>query len=239
MRALLLLALLSTSAVADEYSELLDQICRQGFKKTSMPAAEANRFCSCVIEDVQPRLNAIQRTVLRDTKSAIANKTSPPTERMASSGLRDLVVSGQARCEAAFYPPSAPINIVSGQLHLTLRCEDESKKPEAFIYRRGMELLSKADMKALDARLMKDDATPEYAIVDIRIDSDTIRKEKWEIDMTGEIVSSPNSATLIDRLRTANSMDVSIKRGSKKYSAAFVITGKIPARWAPCGGVSR
>ena len=239
MRAFLLLALLATPAAADEYTELLDQICRQGFKKTSMPAAEANRFCACVIEDVQPKLNAVHRSVLRDTKSAFTSKTPIPTDRMATSGLRELVVSGQARCEAAFYPPSAPINVSSGQLQLTLRCEDESKKPEAFIYRQGMELLSKADLKALDLRMMKDDPTPEYATATIRIDSDAVRMEKWEIDMTGEIVAPPNSANLIDRLRTATSMDVTIQRGSKQYSAAFKIAGKIPTRWAPCGGVSR
>lgn len=239
LRILIALMFLSTSVSADDASTFLDQVCKQGFTKTTMPRAEADRFCACLVEDVAPRLSASQRRTLTDTKALLAQGRSSASERLASSGVRELVVAGEARCEAAFYPPSAPINISGGPLQLTLRCEDESKKPEAFVYGRGMALLSKAEQRTVDARMMKGNFEPEYAQVIFRIDGESQRTEKWEIDLTGEIVAPPNPALLIDRLRTASSMNVVIERGPRKYSGSFSISGKIPARWAPCGGVSR
>ena len=236
---LVALMFLATSVSADDASTFLDHVCKQGFRKTTMPGPEAARFCACVLEEVVPKLSASQRQTLTDAKVSIAQGRSPSPERLASSGVRELVVTGEARCEAAFYPPSAPINIGSGSLQLTLRCEDESKNPEAFVYGRGMALLSKAEQRAFDERMMKDNFQPEYAKVILRIDGESPRTEKWEIDLTGEIAAPPNSAMLIDRLRTASSMSVAIERGPKKYFGSFSISGKIPARWAPCGGVSR
>ncbi|MES2947748.1 MAG: hypothetical protein V4858_04320 [Pseudomonadota bacterium] len=152
--------------------------------------------------------------------------------------MRDLVVAGQARCEAAFYPPSAPINIVSGPLQLTLRCEEESRQPQAFVYRSGMALLSKAEQRNLDQRMLKGNFDPEYAKVTTVIDGRAPKTENWEIDLTGEIVSPQNSAQFIDQLRAAATMSLSIERGVKREAGTFQVRGKIPSRWAPCGGVS-
>ncbi len=238
MRVLLILALLSTSSYADNASSFLGDICRQGLMKERMGAAEAARFCSCVVEDVVPRLNQRQKRTIDEAKVALDRGQAISPESFALSGVRDLVVAGQARCQAAFYPPAAPITITGGPLQLTLRCEDESRKPKAVIYGRGMALLSKADQKAISARMMKGEAQPQYAIVTLQIDSDVPKIEKWEIDLTGEIVAPQNSASLVNRLRKASSLNVSIERGARKFSANFPLSG-IPARWAPCGGVGR
>lgn len=235
----LLLLFASRSAFADDAAAFLTRLCTQGFNKTTMPAAEVVRFCACVRDDVVPLLSREQRLVLSAAQSDLSRGRAPSAEPLASSGVRDLVVAGQASCQAAFYPPSAPINIKSGELQLTLRCEDETKIPEAFIYRRGMALLSKAELSALDARMMKDNFEPEFAKVTASFDSAPAQSERWEIDLTGEIVAPPNSAQLIDRLRTASTLAVTIERGAKRYSGNFQLAGKIPARWLPCGGVSR
>lgn len=211
----------------------------QGFSKTTMPQAEASRFCSCVRDEVVPELNQEQRRTLAAAQADVARGRVPSAERIAASGVRDLVVAGQARCQAAFYPPSAPINIKADELQLTLRCEDETKTPEAFIYRRGMSLLNKAELRALDARMMKDNFQPEYAKVTTVIDGGPAKTERWEIDLTGEIVAPPNSAQLIERLRTASTFSAFIERGPNRYAGVFRVAGKIPARWLPCGGVSR
>ena len=240
MRAFVLLSLLVfQQALADEASQFLDFVCMQGFSKTTMPQAEAARFCSCVREEVVPGLNQEQRRTLAAAQANLARGRVPSADRIASSGVRDLVIAGQARCEAAFYPPSAPINIKAGELQLTLRCEDETNTPEAFI-RRGMSLLSKAELSALDDRMMKGDFEPEYAKVTTIIDGGSAKAERWEIvDMSGEIVAPPNSAQLIEHLRSASTFSASIERGSNRYAGIFQLAGKIPARWLPCGGVSR
>ncbi len=239
MRVLLILALLSTSSYADNASSFLGDICRQGLLKERMAAAEATRFCSCVVEDVAPKLNQSQKRTIDEAKVALDRGQAISPERFASSGVRALVVAGQARCEAAFYPPSAPITITSGSLQLTLRCDDESRKQQAFIYGRGMALLSNADQKAMGALMMKGSGQPLYANVTLQIDSDAPKAEKWEIDLTGEIVAPQNSVSLIGRLRKASSLSVAIDRGPKKFSANFPVSGRIPARWAPCGSVGR
>jgi hypothetical protein len=239
MRLLLPLLLFANSAVADESARFLDSSCLQGFAKTSMPKGEAARFCTCVTEDVAPRLSGEQRRTLAALQAEAARGRNPPVERLATSGVRDLVVAGQARCEAAFYPPSSPINIAAGSLQLTLRCEDETKKPEAFVYGRGMALLSKAEMRAIDQRMMKGRHEPAYATVVTAIDGGRSKVEKWEIDLTGEIISPPNASALIEQLRNASSVSVAIERGAKRHAAAFTLSGNIPARWAPCGGVGK
>jgi hypothetical protein len=239
MRIFFLLVLLANSAVADNAASFLHGICKQGLLKEQMASAEATRFCTCLVEDVAVRLNQSQRRTIDEVKVALDRGQAIAPDRFASSGVRDLIVAGQARCEAAFYPPSAPISVSGGALQLNLRCDDEFKKPEAVIFGNGMALLSKADLKALDARIAKEDATPDYARVILKIDSDAPKTERWEIDMTGEAVSPPNAALLIDRLRTATALSVSIERGSKRYKGTFLISGKIPARWVPCGGIGR
>jgi hypothetical protein len=240
MRAFALTLLLACHpVVADDASHFLNRICLQGFTKTTMPATEAARFCACVRDEVVPQLNGEQRRVLATAQADLARGRTPSTDRLATSGVRELVIAGQASCQAAFYPPSAPINIKAGELQLTLRCEFETKTPEAFIYRRGMSLLSKAELNALDARMMKDNFEPEYAKVITAIDGGTPKSERWEIDLSGEIVAPPNSSQLIDRLRTASTLAVTIERGAKRYTGLFQVASKIPARWLPCGGVSR
>ena len=240
MRAIaLLLFLVSQQVLADEASQFLDRICMHGFAKTTMPMDEATRFCSCVRDEVVPELRQDQRQALAAAQADVARGRSPSADRIASSGVRDLVVAGQARCQAAFYPPSAPITIKAGELQLTLRCQQETKTPEAFIYRRGMSLLSKAELRALDARMMNDTFKPEYAKVTTVIDGGSAKTERWEIDLTGEIVAPANSAQLIERLRSASTFSTSIERGANRYVDVFQMAGKIPARWLPCGGVSR
>ncbi len=102
-----------------------------------------------------------------------------------------------------------------------------------------MGLLSKNDLSALDARMSKDNFEPEYAKVTTVIDGRASMSEQWEIDVSGEIVAPPKPAQLIERLRTASTIAVTIERGAKRYSGVFQVAGKIPARWLPCGGVGR
>jgi hypothetical protein len=239
MRALVLLLLVATPAVAENAAAFLDTICRQGFTTTTMPRDEAARFCACVREHVAPRLSSEQQRVLAIAQDDTTRGRTSSAERLASSGVRDLVVAGQARCEAAFYPPSAPISIATGTLQLTLRCDNETKKPEAFVYVRGAALLSKAELRTLDQRMMKDNFEPEYAKVTTAIDGGYKTTESWEIDLTGEIVSPPNSVQVIDRLRHARTLSLKIERGSRQITETLDVVGKIPARWVPCGGVGR
>lgn len=235
--ALIFFFVASTSR-ADDASTFLDYLCVHGFTKT-MPKVEANRFCACVTEDVSKGLSDSQRRVLIAVKADLDKGRAPSAERMASSGVRELVMAGQARCEAAFYPPSNPIFIAAGPLQLTLRCDSDTRAPEAFVYGRNMELLSKAEQRAADQRMMKGIFEPDYAKVVQAIDGVAYKSENWEIDLTGEIVSPPNEAELIDRLRTASTLSLSIERGGKKFKGTFQLSGHIPPRWAPCGGVFR
>ena len=235
----LILLLACQSVLADDAAQFLDRICLQGFTNTTMPPAEAARFCACVRDEVVPQLNGDQRRALATAPSDLQRGRTPSVDRIAASGVRELVIAGQASCQAAFYPPSAPIKIKAGELQLTLRCEEETKTPEAFIYRRGMSLLSKAELKALDARMMRDNFEPEYAKVTTSVNGGPPKLERWEIDLTGEIVAPPNSSQLIDRLRTASTLTVNIEHGAKRFAGDFQLAGKIPARWLPCGGVKR
>lgn len=239
MRVLALLLLVPATVLADEAVIFLDSICMHGFAKTTMSRDEASRFCGCVRDEVVSSLTQNQRHIIESVQSELRQGRGPSADRFASSGVRELVVAGQARCEAAFYPPSAPISIKSGALQLMLRCDGETKVPEAFIYGKGVALLSKAEQRAVDERMMKDNFEPEYAKVTTSFDGSPLKTERWEIDLTGQIVTPPNSAQLIERLRTTSNVSVTVERGAKLYSGVFDLRSKIPARWTPCGGVGR
>jgi hypothetical protein len=224
---------------ADPATKFLDALCLRGFQTTTMPKSEAERFCTCMRADIAPRLTHEQRGALVGAQVDVDGGRSPSAQRLASTGVRDLVVAAQARCEASFYPPSEPINISAGALQLTLRCEQETRAPEAFVYVKGGALLSKAEMLAADQRMMKGDVDPQYAQVLQKLDGTQSKAERWEIDLTGEIVSPPSAAELIARLRVASSYEVIIQRGQKRFAASIPVSGRIPPRWAPCGGVGR
>ena len=237
MRALAILFLLPIAAMADEASSFLNYVCMKGFTDSIMPRDEAVRFCGCIRDEVVPRLTLHQRRLVQSAEVALRQGLLPPADQFASSGIRELVVAGQARCEAAFYPPASPINVRSGALHLTLRCEDETKAPEAFIYISG--LLTEEEVQAMNERFMKDDFEPEYARVATSFDGSPGNTERWDIDLSGEFIAPANPAQLIERLRTTSSFGVTLVRGTKRYSGVFDLRSKIPARWTPCGGVGR
>jgi hypothetical protein len=232
-----LLILLSQPVFADGAGSFLDQICMRGFSKTTMPPDEATRFCSCVRGEVIPMLNQQQRNTLIAAQADMARGVAPSVERFASTGVKDLVIAGQARCEASFYPPSAPIHIKSGDFQLTLRCDYETKTPEAFMYRRGP-MFSKAELQVRDARMMEGKLVSDYAKVTVVIDGGSAKTERWLFDISGEMISPPNSAQLIERLRHASTFSASIERGTNRFSEVFQVGGKIAARWMPCGGVT-
>lgn len=217
----------------------MDSACMQDFATTSMPQHEARRFCGCLRDEVVPRLTWHQRSILASVESELRQGRVPSVDRLVSSGIRELVVAGQARCEAAFYPPSAPIVINSGPIHLVIRCEDDTKLPETFIYRDRMALLSDAEQNAVIERMMKDNQDPEYARVTTSFDGSSANNELWEIDVTGASVSPPNAAQLVERLRMTSTFKVTVEHGSRRYSGVFDLRSKIPARWTPCGGVGR
>lgn len=219
--------------------ELLQTLCLRGFEPTKMPLDEAQRFCTCVRADVSPRLTGRQREVLTKVGADLAQGRAARPEVLANSGLRDLVIAGQARCEAAYYPPSAPIRVRSGQLELTLRCDDTGNAPEAFMYLRTRGLLSKAELAAMDKKMMAGEDVLEVAQVTQRIDGVARRVERGEIDLTGQIVASPDPAALIAALRAARTFDVAIERGRERHVASFDLAGKIAPRWAPCGGIGK
>jgi hypothetical protein len=229
---LLTLALASTCAAASE--AFLDRVCRLGFSKTTMPKSEAARFCACVVEDVSPRLSASQRTVLQKADLDLTAGSAPSEQALSVSGVKDLVVAGQARCEASFYPPSAPLLIISAPMEVTLRCDDEKHGVEAFVYLRNINLLTKAELAAVDKRMMKDDFKPDFAKVTMSFDGKAPTVQRWEIDLTGQIVSPPDPAKLLERLRNAKAIDVTVERGSTRIARNIPLTGKIPVRWVPC-----
>ncbi len=241
MRAfsLLIFISISFSARADSASDFLGYLCFRGLQNTDVPKAEAERFCACVRSDIAPRLTNPQRAVLTSAQSDLNQGRAPNPGRFASSGVRDLVVAAQARCEAAFYPPSAPINISGDDLQLTLRCDSEIRAPEAFIYVKNGLLLSTTERRAMEKRMMAGNFDSDFATVISKFNRGHQKSEKWEIDVTGHIVSAPRAYELISLLRSASTYDVTIEHGSRKYVGAFSLTGKIPARWSPCGGVSR
>ncbi len=199
-----------------------------------MPASEAARFCTCVVEDVSPRLTVSQRKALQKAESDLNAGKTPSEQALSTSGVRDLVIAGQARCEASFYPPSAPLLIISAPMEMTLRCDDENRRVEAFVYLRNIRLLSKSELTAMDKRMMKDDFQPDYAKVTISFDGKARVIQKWEIDLTGQIVSPPDPTTFLGQLRVASTLNITVERGSTRIARDITVAGKIPTRWVPC-----
>ena len=242
MRYLLVagICVLSTCAHADMATDFLDNMCMGATaKQTTMPRAEIQRFCGCVRDDVSPKLSGEQRSVLASAQSDLTRGRQPNIDRISSSGVRDLVVAAQARCETAFYPPSGPISIASGDLQLTLRCELETRAPEAILYVRNGAFLSKSELDAAVRGLTSGHVNEQFAQVSQTIDGSPRGVERWRIDLTGQIVSSPHAAAVVTALRTATTYDVVIRRGQQVYAGRFLLAGRIPARWLPCGGVMR
>lgn len=226
--------LVSVSVGAAPSEAFLDRMCRLGFNKTTMPAAEVTRFCACVVEDVAPRLTPNQRAMLLSSEASLEAGKSPSEQAFVTSGVRDLVIAGQARCEASFYPPSAPLLLKAPPMELTLRCDDERRDAEAFIYLRDIHLLSKEEISTVDKRMMKDDFKPEYAQVTISFDGRTPIVQRWGIDLTGQIVAPPNPAKFLEQLRVARSLSVKVERGTTRIARDMAVAGKIPSRWVPC-----
>jgi hypothetical protein len=242
MRFTLFIALCLSSAwvQADTATDFLDFLCVGGFEKqTKMPKAEIQRFCGCMRSDISPSLSSAQRSVLASAQADLTQGRRPNTERFAASGVRDLLIAAQARCEAAFYPPSGPITVVSGNLYLTLRCESDTGAPEALIYIKNDALFSQMEIRAAIKRMTEGIFDSEFAQVSQKIDGLSRKTERWEIDITGHTVSPPRSADLIALLRTANNYEVVIQRGQQRHAGVFPLAGKIPPRWVPCGGVTR
>lgn len=235
----LVLSAASSVTYADVAEDFLVSMCARGFEFTKMPADEAQRFCTCVRADVSPRLTDRQRNVLTTAKSDLAQGRAVKQEAFASSGVRDLVIAAQARCEAAFYPPSAPITVNAGNLALTMRCDDSGTAPEALVSLRRGGLLSKAELAAMDKKMMDGKEATELAQVVQRIDGVARKPERWEIDLTGQIVSAPSPGALVAALRGARTYEVSIERGRERHAATFDLAGKIAPRWAPCGGIGK
>ncbi|MCG2722286.1 MAG: hypothetical protein L6290_09775 [Thermodesulfovibrionales bacterium] len=223
----------------DAELDFLGDVCLQGFAETSMPPDEALRFCKCVLNDIKPQVTSQQRNIIRDARFKIDRGQKIPEDYFVASGVRDLVVIGQARCEAAFYPPSDPITFKGGNIEMILRCDEETQSPEIFIYILTGKLLTKKEVNKITDRMMKDDFNPEYARVSIQIDSHAQRTESWEIDLTGQIVSPPKPHSFLADLRKASSMNINISRGTYIYYGHFLLADKIPSRWEPCGGISR
>lgn len=234
------LCLSSSWVHADTATDFLDFLCLgQLEKQTDMPKTEIQSFCGCMRSDISPRLSSTQRSILASAQTDLTEGRRPNTEHFSSSGVRDLVVAAQARCEAAFYRPSAPITVATGNLHLTLRCEADTRAPEALIYIKDGALLSQTELRAAVKRMTNGNFDSEFAQVSQKIDGSSRKPELWEIDLTGHIVSPPRAAELITLLRTANTYEVVIQRGQQRHAGTFQLAGKIPARWVPCGGVTR
>ena len=224
---------------ADTATDFLDFLCSQSLKKADMPKAETQRFCGCMRSDISARLSSTQRSVLASAQADLTEGRRPNAERISSSGVRDLVIAAQARCEAAFYPPSAPISVAAGTLYLTLRCASDTRVPEVLIYIKNDALLTQTEIRAGIKRMADGKFDSEFAQVSQKIDGLARKAELWEIDLTGHIVTPPRVADLIALLRTAKSYGVVIHRGQRRYAGTFLLAGKIPPRWAPCGGVTR
>lgn len=231
----------SQLALVGNEADLLEQICLQGFDETTMPRDEAIRFCRCVRDDVSPRLNSKHREMLKETYRLLSsgqNITEDYATEIFKSGLRDLLVAGWARCEAAFYPPSSPISVKSGNLVLVLRCDTDTGGPEIFFNIGSGELFSKKELKMYRDRVMKGDFMPEIVQIRISIDDGPFRTENWEVDLTGKFVLTRQPHELLPKLRNASTLEVSIKHGDNYYSGKFFLEGVIPPRWVPCGGIS-
>jgi len=235
---ILLLFFWAPFTLADSEIAFLGHICMRGFEKTSMHREEAVRFCKCVEDDVRPQLNARQRATIRDARSRLERGQRIADDYFVSSGVRDLVVAGQARCEAAFYPPSQPIMVKGGQLELTMRCDTNTHGPELLIYIRDGGLLTSKEHDRFTKRMMPGNFDPDYAMVTVRVDARPPKTESWEIDVTGQLVSPPQPHALIAQLRRASSAEVTISRGEFRYQGRFALADRIPPRWTPCGGVA-
>lgn len=237
---LVVLCLSSAWVHADTATDFVDFLCVRSFEKqTTMAKAEIQRFCGCMRSDISPNLSSTQRSVLASAQADLAQGRRPNMERFASSGVRDLVIAAQARCEAAFYPPSAPIGVVSGNLRLTLHCDPGTGAPAAAIYIKNRALFSQKEIDAATKKMMEGIFDSEFAQVSQKIDGSSRKAELWEIDLSGHFVSPSRSADLIALLRTANTYEVVIQRGQQRHAGIFKLTGKIPPRWVPCGGVTR
>lgn len=217
--------------------DFIGQVCAQGFAGTSMPRSEVTRFCKCVQDDINPQLTDQQRISIREAQAIMARGQPISEGFFVASGVRDLVIAGQARCEAAFYPPSQPISFRSGSLMMTLRCNDETQGPEVFIYIQDGRLLTKREHDNVAERMIKGDFGGEFANVKLQFDAAPSRDERWQIDLTGQMVSPSNPHIVITELRGASFLKVDISRGKFHYSGRFSIDNSIPPRWVPCGGV--
>lgn len=236
---LLLLLYLAAAPKYDPAVQFIETLCVYGLSRKSMPADESRRFCRCVSADISPGLSPSQRSILATAKADLDRGRAPNQQQFNKSGVRDLVIAAQARCEAAFYPPAASITMTSGALHLTLRCDDQTGGPAIILYIRGGALLSEAEINASIDRMMNGKFDSQYAVVGQVLDGKARWSERWEIDVTGQIVSSPKPADLLKLLRRGSSYSVVIQRGVQRHAGTFLLSGRIPPRWVPCGGVSR
>lgn len=233
---LFIIFFLNATCLADPAIDFIDMLCLHGFEK-AIPKLDAEHFCSCVRADMSPQLTSNQRVILKAAQSELSNGQTPNSQKFYESGLRDLVIAAQARCEAAFFSPFAPINIYGGKLQLTLRCGVEEKTPEAFISIKNEKLLSKTEQLDLDNRMMTGSFRPEYALVSQKIDGKQLKNEQWEIDLSGGVISPANPSNLIEKLRYAKDYEVIIKYGQKQFIAKIPVTNHIPPKWTPCGGI--
>ena len=232
------LLFLLNGAHADDTSAVLFNLCERAFTKESeMSRSEVRLFCTCVRDDVSGRLSPMQLRVLSDTKAALEAGRSFSPDRFASSGIRDLVVAGQARCEAAFYPPSGPISIRSSNLTLVLGCEIDSMAPELFVHFSNVALVTDAQIRSMEESLFKENYQPEYVKVAFGIDGGSYEIEDWEVSLTGDSLSPRNSANLITRLRTASALKLEVRSEKQIIAGTFKLSGRIHPRWMPCGGV--
>lgn len=220
---------------AQDSSLFIEQVCMQGFNTTSMPKKEANKFCACVKEDIKPQITSNQNKVISEIQDDIKRGRNPNVERFSSSGIKDLVIASQARCESSFYPPQNPIHLSSGNFRMTLRCDYETKKEEVILYNDKMKLVSKKENEIFLKRIGEDDFVPPYANVSLSIDSDKTILENWEIDITGKIVSPPEPRGFIKNIRMGKKVTLLVKKGGNEYTALFDLEGKIPLRWNACG----
>ncbi len=218
-------------------SNFLNTLCERGFDKTTMPSAEVARFCNCMMRDIQPRLTPAQQSYLSDVDSRLKRGISVSKEALAVSGVRDLVVEAQARCEAAFYPPSEPLSITGGELRLYLNCDDEEQDVRILISIAGS-LIAKDELKLLTKRLLvrADDSWPT-ATVQQSFDGKTSGSESWSIGLSGDSVHPETPRRLLETLRSTKPYKVIVRRGQQQFSGSFDLATHLPPRWQPCGGI--
>ena len=231
--------LLIDNALANEH---VADLCEVSFAKETMPKDEVALFCSCVAADVGPRLSTGQNSLVGKVADSL-RPGSPGVpksllEQVASSGVRDLIVAAQARCSDALYSSRDYIELRSDDgAELALYCDLDRVIPVASFGKDGLRFATEDEIESsLEAIIMGTGPDSAYTVVEFSWSADGGPKtvEYWDVNLAGDGADAEVAGKLLQEVRFADRLNISVRRGNTKYSGQFNVSKKIPPLWRPC-----